>query len=71
MLRLLYLPALYGTESPELAGAGLYHSMETMNELKQTKAAQSLRKELMTAFGHTYFGRQVLKEINQATEEKP
>ena len=71
MLRLLYLPVLYGTESPELAGAGLYHSMETMNELKQTKAAQSLRKELMTAFGHTYFGRQVLKEINQATEEKP
>lgn len=71
MLRLLYLPALYGTESPELAGAGLYHSMKTMNELKQTKAVQSLRKELMTDFGHTYFGRQVLKEINQATDEKP
>ena len=71
MLKLLHLPALHGRESPELASAGLYYSMKTMQRLKRVEAGQSLRKQLMTDFGHTYFGRKIHAEINQATDKDP
>ena len=71
MLRLLHLPALHSRESPELASAGLYYSMKTMQRLQRAEAGQALRKQLMTDFGHTYFGRKIHEEISRGKDEAP
>ncbi len=53
VLRLVRLPAVYGTSYPELAGAGLYYSSITLNELNDPKGSVALRKELLIHFAHT------------------
>ena len=71
MLRLMYLPSLFGAEQPELAAAGLYNTMETMNRLKRDASARSCRRELMSNFSQTHFGRKIHADINQSTDEAP
>jgi hypothetical protein len=53
VLRLLHLPALYGKTHPDLAAAGLYQSIGTLAELKDTAGAGSLRRELLGRYGQT------------------
>jgi len=54
VLQLLHLPAVYGKKFPELAGAGLYQSMETLAQLDDAKGSIAVRKELLDRYGHTY-----------------
>lgn len=46
LLDLLHLPALYETESPELAAAGLYQAMNALAAMNDNSGAIALRKEL-------------------------
>jgi hypothetical protein len=53
VLDLLHLPAIYGVEHPELAGAGLYQAMKTLAELGDQRGANALRNELVVNYGQT------------------
>lgn len=53
VLRLLRIPALYGKQSPELAGAGLYHAMQALGEMKDVKGSLAIRRELQVRYAHT------------------
>jgi hypothetical protein len=53
VLHLLYLPALYGKEQPELAGAGLFHAMVALDKLGDPRGSMAVRKELLLRYAHT------------------
>lgn len=53
VLDLLRIPALYGEQSPELAGAGLFHAMNTLSDLDDLKGSLALRRELQVRYAHT------------------
>ena len=53
VLQLLRIPALYGKQSPELAGAGLYHAMNTLKSLEDVKGSLAVRRELQIRYAHT------------------
>ncbi|MCH7725519.1 MAG: hypothetical protein IH991_03405, partial [Planctomycetes bacterium] len=59
VLTLLRLPALFGREFPDLAGAGLYYAMTTLKELKDEKASGAVRRELLLRYAHTLYGAKV------------
>lgn len=59
VLLLLQIPALYGQEQPELAGAALYHSSKALAELQDVRASVTLRKELLEKYGRTYYASRV------------
>lgn len=65
--RLLHLPALYGGEAPDLAGAGLYHSMMTLDELDDSKGSIALRKELLVNYAHTVHGQRIRTPSNPSS----
>jgi hypothetical protein len=56
LLALLTLPAVYGTQQPELAAAGLYHAAAGLDKLKDTAGAAAVRHELAGRYSGTYFG---------------
>jgi tetratricopeptide (TPR) repeat protein len=53
LLDLLHLPALYETEAPELAAAGLYHAMHELAAMDDNSGAIALRRELLTRYAST------------------
>ncbi len=53
VLQLLHLPALYGAENPELAAAGLFQAMKTLEELDDVRGSIALRSELLTKYAQT------------------
>lgn len=53
VLQLLRIPALYGKQFPELAGAGLYHAMATLKDLEDVKGSLAVRRELQVRYAHT------------------
>lgn len=53
VLSLLKVPALYGKQSPELAGASLYQAMNTMSDLDDVKGSLAIRRELQVRYAHT------------------
>jgi hypothetical protein len=53
VLELLRLPALYGKQSPELAAAGLYHALKTLEALEDNAGSIALRKELLSRYAGT------------------
>ena len=56
LLTLLRIPALYGTEQPDLAAAAIYQSAR-IAELREKKTdAQKLRDELLRRYPQTYHG---------------
>jgi hypothetical protein len=56
LLSLLTLPAIYGSEQPELAAAGLYHAATALDKLKDAKGAAAVRRELASRYAGTHFG---------------
>ena len=73
VLQLLYLPALYGKTSPDLAGAGLYQSIKTLAELKDPAGSSSLRRELLARYGQTLHAARLKAELSphKDNEVKP
>jgi hypothetical protein len=55
VLQLLSLPALYGKEYPELAGAGLYRAMNALAEMNDLKGSVAVRKELLVRYAQTVY----------------
>jgi hypothetical protein len=64
VLKLLYLPALYGKTYPDLAAAGLYQSINALAELKDTAGAASVRRELLGRYGQTPQAAKVRAELS-------
>lgn len=62
VISFLSLPARYGTTSPELAAAGLYHAALSLEKESDSRAALAVRKELLTRFSATYFGSRLARE---------
>jgi len=56
ILSLLALPAIYGSEQPELAAAGLYHAATALDKLKDASGAAAVRRELASRYAGTHFG---------------
>jgi hypothetical protein len=73
LLYLLRVPALYGAKQPELAGAALYHSLQTLSELNDARGSVSLRKELLERYGQTHYAARIRSPLGprKKPEEKP
>jgi hypothetical protein len=56
LIDLLSLPAIYGSEQPELAAAGLYHAAQALDKLKDASGAAAVRRELTSRYADTHFG---------------
>ena len=67
VLHLSHLPALFGDEHPELAAAGLYHSMKTLDRMKDYKGSFALRRELLVRYAHTLFADRAKAEAKSET----
>lgn len=67
ILSLLTLPAVYRTQQPELAAAGLYHAAAALDKLKDDRSAAAVRYELTSQFGATYFGAKALSPKREPT----
>lgn len=61
VLRLLHVPALYGRQHPELAGAALYQSMTAMDKT-DVKGSIAIRRELLERYAHTVYGAKLKSE---------
>ena len=64
IVQLLRLPALYGTEHPELAAAGLFVSMQSLVKLGDNKGSISLRRELLDRYGQTFYASKVRSALS-------
>jgi len=56
LIDLLSLPAIYGSEQPALAAAGLYHAAQALDKLKDASGAAAVRRELTSRYANTHFG---------------
>jgi hypothetical protein len=65
MLQLLELPALYGETYPDVAAAGLYHTMLALAEDQNVAAQSSVRRELLNQYKQTYHADQVRKSLDR------
>jgi len=64
-LELLYLPALYGEDQPELSAAAIYLVMQTLEDLKDNDGL-ALRRELLRNYPQTFH----TAKLNTATTKK-
>jgi hypothetical protein len=55
MLQLLRIAAVYGDQHPELAAAGLFHTMEGLANTSGAAQSAAVRKELLDRYGQTYY----------------
>jgi hypothetical protein len=65
LLALLTLPAVYGTQQPELAAAGLYHAASGLDKLKDAAGVAAVRHELAGRYSGTFFGVQSAAETRK------
>ena len=68
LLQLLELPALYGETHPDLAAAGLYHTMSALGQDQNTAAQSSVRRELLNHYQQTYHAKQVRQALIRKTD---
>ncbi|MBM3999782.1 MAG: hypothetical protein FJ297_09640 [Planctomycetes bacterium] len=61
-IKLLRVPALYGTAYPELAAAALHDAMKGLSDLEDIPASVAVRNELLGQFGATHHARIVRRE---------
>ena len=59
MLQLVRIPAIVGRQQPELAGAALYHIMESLAAQGNASQSVAVRRELLERYGQTYYAMQV------------
>jgi hypothetical protein len=62
MLQLLRIAAVYGDQHPELAAAGLFYTMEALNQANAAAQGVAVRKELLERYGQTYFAAQAKEQ---------
>lgn len=65
VLDLLYLPALYGAASPELAAAGLFQAMQALEKMGDVRGSVAVRNELLEKYGQTYHAAQVAADASE------
>jgi len=69
VLQLLRLPALYGKSHPDLAGAGLAQTMQTLEQLGDRAGTRAVRKELMIRYGQTWHAARIRAKINSREDQ--
>ncbi|MGM0490428.1 MAG: tetratricopeptide repeat protein [Planctomycetota bacterium] len=62
VLDLLRIPALFGERHPELAAAGLYTAMRTLEESGDMTGSIAIRRELLDQYGQTWHAERVRPE---------
>lgn len=67
MLQLLELPALYGQDHPELAAAGLYHTMLALGRDEDAVGQMSVRRELLNRYKQSHHARLVGQQPTNET----
>jgi hypothetical protein len=70
VLFLLRIPALFGAEQPDLAGAALYEAMQALAELQDARGSVSVRNELLVRYGQTWHAARA-RSTEEAVEEAP
>ncbi|MCL4205659.1 MAG: hypothetical protein KJ000_24520 [Pirellulaceae bacterium] len=68
MLQLLELPAWYGETYPDVAAAGLYHTMSALAQDQNDAAQAKLRRELLNQYKQTYHADQVRKSLDRKSD---
>ncbi|UUO08004.1 hypothetical protein M4951_06725 [Blastopirellula sp. J2-11] len=68
VLDLMYVPAMEGTQRPELSAAALYQSMTALQKAGETSQAASLRKEILANYSGAYFGQRLRDQINRGED---
>jgi hypothetical protein len=73
LLDLLRVPALFGQDQPELAGAALYRAHQILAQMNEPRGSVSLRKELLERYGQTYFAARIRSPVRPSddSEEAP
>ncbi len=62
VLDLLRIAALYGSQQPELAAAGLYVAMGTLAQQGDAKGSIAIRRELLDRYGQTWHAERLRQE---------
>lgn len=62
MLQLLELPALYGQDSPDLAAAGLYYTMQALAQDDNVDGRMAVRRELLHRYKQSYHAQLVRQQ---------
>ncbi len=60
LVRLLRIPALYGSQAPEISAAALSHGVDVLKQLDDVRGSVALRNELLVRYGQTYLAAQAL-----------
>jgi hypothetical protein len=69
LLDLLRIAALYGKDQPELAAAGLYTAMSSLEKSGSAKESIALRRELLDRYGQTWHAERVRSEDKKARKQ--
>ncbi|MFI4876466.1 MAG: hypothetical protein ACIALR_14045 [Blastopirellula sp. JB062] len=67
-LDLAHVPALEGTQRPELSAAALYHAMTALQKAGETRQAAAIRKEILENYSGAYFGRRLRNQLNRGDD---
>lgn len=71
LLDILKIPASYGSDQPELAGAALHLAMETLAKVGDAKGSVALRKELLEHYSQSWHGLAVRATAIAAPKPEP
>lgn len=69
VLHLLYLPAIYGAQQPDLAAAALHRSMQALEEMGSARGSIAVRSELRNKYGQTYHAKKLSSEVKPAEDD--
>jgi hypothetical protein len=73
LVRLLHIPALYGEQHPDLAGAALYQAAKTLDALPDNSASAygvgRMRTLLLSNYPQTYHGSRLMAELGSKRED--
>lgn len=68
VLDFLYVPAVEGTQRPELSAAALYAAMTALQKSGDSRQAAALRKEILANYSGAYFGQKLRDQLNRGED---
>jgi hypothetical protein len=72
LVQLLRIPALHGSQAPEISAAALSYGVAVLKQFDDVRGSVALRNELLVRYGQTYFATQALDPSSvEAPQETP
>ncbi|TWT39650.1 hypothetical protein [Blastopirellula retiformator] len=68
VLDFLYIPAVEGTQRPELSAAALYGAMTALQKAGDRRQAAALRKEILANYSGAFFGQKLRDQLNRGED---